>query len=87
MQATKPNKPLKPTLNYAKEVEPQQGEIWLDADGQHSLILETYQDAEDECFYARVLCLDNGEQWEYEPFESWDEAQKDGLPYYRFLVG
>jgi len=34
-----------------------------------------------------VLCLDNGEYWTREPFESWDEAQSDGLPYYRFLVG
>lgn len=87
MQTAKQSKPLKPTLNYAKKVEPQQGEIWRDADGQHTLILETFWDDDDGCMYAHVLCLDNGEYWTHEPFESWDEAQKDGLPYYRHLVG
>lgn len=68
-------------------MQPQQGEIWRDADGQHSLILETFEDDDDGCLYAQVLCLDNGEYWTHEPFESWDDPQKDGLPYYRFLVG
>lgn len=64
---------------------PQQGEIWRDADGQHSLVLETFED--EGSFYVHLLCLDTGENWTHEPFESWDEAQKDGLPYYRVLVG
>jgi hypothetical protein len=64
---------------------PQQGEIWRDADGQHSLVLETFED--DGCFYVHILCLDTGVNWAHEPFESWDDPQSDGLPYYRHLVG
>jgi len=66
-------------------VEPQQGEIWRDADGQHSLVLETFED-EGEMF-AHVLCLETGVNWTNEPFGSWLNPQKDGLPYYRFLEG
>lgn len=87
MQTAKPSTPLKPTLNRRKEVEPQQGEIWRDADEQHSLVLETFEDDDDGCMYAHVLCLDTGGNWTHEPFESWDEVKKDGLPYYRHLVG
>ena len=85
MQTAKQSTPLKPTLNYRKEVTPQQGEIWRDADGQHSLVLETFED--DGSFYVHLLCLDTGVNWTHEPFESWDAPQSDGLPYYRFLVG
>lgn len=72
-------------LNRRREVEPQQGEIWRDADGQHSLILETF--GYEVYSYAHVLCLDTGANWTHEPFKSWDNPLSDGLPYYRELVG
>jgi len=76
---------LKPTLNCWGEPQPQQGDIWKDADGQRSLILETYEDDGD--MLAVVLCLDNGERWGRESFISWTEPWNDGIPFYRELVG
>lgn len=66
-------------------MEPQVGEIWRDKDRQHSLVLEVFED-EGEMF-ANLLCLDNGQHWEREPFECWDNPTLDRLPYYRVLVG
>ena len=76
---------LKPAVNCWGDPIPQQGDIWKDADGQRSLILETYEDDGD--MLAVVLCLDNGERWGRESFISWIEPYKDGIPYYRELVG
>lgn len=61
------------------------GEIWLDGDGQHTLVTKTVDD--DGEMFAHVICLESGEHFTREPFNSWCEAQKDGLPYYRVLVG
>lgn len=64
---------------------PQKGEIWKDADGQHSLILDTFSDDGED--FAHVYCMDTGTEWSHEPFGYWYNPQKDGLPYYRYLVG
>jgi hypothetical protein len=83
VQTAKLGKP-QPKRNRKGEVQPQQGEIWGDEDGQHSLILDTYEDEGD--MFADVLCLSNGERWTREPFNSWDAPREDGIPYYRHLI-
>ena len=85
MQTAEASKPLKPTRNRRGEVEPQAGEIWRDRDGHHNFILETFEN--DGAYYAHTLVLETGAHWSNEPFDSWDNPHKDGLPYYRVLVG
>lgn len=85
MQTAEGSKPLPVARNSMGEVGPLMGEIWMDRDGHYSLVLEVYEDEGEMC--AAVLTLNTGKHWSREPFESWNQSQVDGLPYYRVRVG
>lgn len=65
---------------------PTVGDIWLDANGHHNLVLRV--DKWEEKF--TTLCLDNGKYWNEERLVDWNDpdecTRKDGKPFYRLLV-
>ena len=66
---------------------PSIGDIWLDANGNHNLVLGVKGEIEER---FTILCLDSGKYWLEEILADWndpDECTKhDGLPFYRLLV-
>ncbi len=48
-------------------VEPAVGDIWLDEDGQHNLILRIYYNKMDSKMVVHILTIDTGEYWDHNP--------------------
>ena len=65
---------------------PTVGDIWLDANGNHNLVLKT--DEYEEKF--TTLCLERGQYWHEERIIDWNDPDectaRDGKPFYRLLV-
>jgi hypothetical protein len=66
---------------------PQVGEIWRDRTGEHSLVLDVYNDGYG--WQAKVLTLETGSVWPAEPVECWatDRMGMSTNPYYCEKVG
>lgn len=66
---------------------PSIGDIWLDANGNHNLVLAVRGEIE-ETF--TTFCLEQGKYWHDEPLDDWNDpaqcTKHDGLPFYRLLV-
>ena len=58
---------------------PQVGEMWMDLNEDHNLVLEVYEDDGD--YFAKLLTLETGTVWPAEPVSNWSTN-----PFYYKLV-
>ena len=66
--------------------EPQVGELWLDLNGEHNLILDG--SADDGDLYYKLLTLETGHIYPLEPLSSWVRSSQDpDKPFYCTRVG
>ncbi len=56
-------------------MEPQVGEIWLDDNGDHNLILQVFFNKDYGTMVAHILTLDSSEYWDNNPFEDFGDGR------------
>lgn len=68
---------------------PVPGDIWLDANGGHNLVLQHVEENDGVDIFC-ILALETGRIWPFESILDWNDpehcSKMDGLPFYRERV-